>query len=188
MPSGLQGASSLLARVMNRALTVGLDFERGPAAGPTLPAPYSGRPLVRGGVPGASCPLGRCALVYMGECLVAGGSAPKAPSANLGARSSASSATYSLQRVSRWTRARCSPSSSDAGVVRRDSRFTGREATSVASRVRILTAAARRGPGSAAKRRGGTSAPIAPALRVCSRFRSLFVCVCVCARARARMR
>ena len=41
-------------RVMNEALTVGL--------GPS--------PAVRGGMQGASGPLGRCALVYMDDCLV----------------------------------------------------------------------------------------------------------------------
>ena len=49
VPFGLQGASSLLMRVMNQALTVGLGT---PSA-------------IGGGVPGASGPLGRCALVYM---------------------------------------------------------------------------------------------------------------------------
>jgi hypothetical protein len=54
VPFGLQGSSSLLIRVMNEALTVGL--------GPS--------PAVSGGMPGASAPLGRCALVYMDDCLV----------------------------------------------------------------------------------------------------------------------
>ena len=48
----------------------GLDFERGPAAGPTSPAPCPGLPPIHGGVPGASGPLGPCALVYMDDCLV----------------------------------------------------------------------------------------------------------------------
>jgi hypothetical protein len=54
VPFGLQGSSSLLMRVMNEALTVGL--------GPS--------PAVRGGMPGAPGPLGRCALVYMDDCLI----------------------------------------------------------------------------------------------------------------------
>ncbi len=54
VPFGLQGSSSLLLRVMNEALTVGL--------GPSL--------AVRGCMPGASGPLGRCALVYIDDCLV----------------------------------------------------------------------------------------------------------------------
>ncbi len=58
-PFGLQGAASLLMRVMNQALTVGLDFPRRPALG-----------QVHGGVPVASGPLGRCALLYMDDCLV----------------------------------------------------------------------------------------------------------------------
>jgi hypothetical protein len=41
---------------MNQALTVGLDQDATSA--------------IRGGVPGASGPLGRCALVYMDDCLV----------------------------------------------------------------------------------------------------------------------
>ena len=88
VPFGMQGASSLLMRVMNQALTVGLDF-RGdtttapalaaaaadsaadPPLGPCLPAPPRPAPApIHGGVPGASGPLGRCALVYMDDCLV----------------------------------------------------------------------------------------------------------------------
>ena len=76
-PFGLQGSSSLLMRVMNQALTVGLDFPGGQAAGPAGPTAVPERRLSRpglapihGGVPGASGPLGRCALVYMDDCLV----------------------------------------------------------------------------------------------------------------------
>ncbi len=79
--------------VMNQALTVGLDFPGGPkttpgtaaasvvAPGPPatvnsgagLAPPWRPRPApttIHGGVPGASGPLGRCALVYMNDCLV----------------------------------------------------------------------------------------------------------------------
>ena len=69
VPFGLQGASSLLMRVMNQALTVGLDFPGGPTD-PTHRLPQPGRAPVHAGVPGASGPLGRCALVYMDDCLV----------------------------------------------------------------------------------------------------------------------
>ena len=60
-------------RVMNQALTVGLDFPgdapREPGPEPE-PPPRSDRPTLHGGVPGASGPLGRCALAYMDDCLV----------------------------------------------------------------------------------------------------------------------
>ena len=72
VPFGLQGSSSLLMRVMNQALTVGLDFP-GEATGVQPPPDAQGRPGVtpiHGGVPGASGPLGRSALVYMDDCLV----------------------------------------------------------------------------------------------------------------------
>ncbi len=79
------GASSLLMRAMYQALTVGLDFpgDQTPnpetaaaAAIPSGPATAAGwRPqpdlaLIHGGVPGASGPLGRCALVYTDDCLI----------------------------------------------------------------------------------------------------------------------
>ena len=54
---------------MNQALTVGLDFEGVPSPGPTLPAPRPGLPPIHSRVPGASDPLGRCALIYMDDCL-----------------------------------------------------------------------------------------------------------------------
>jgi hypothetical protein len=54
VPAGLQGSSSLLMRVMNEVLTVGL--------GPST--------AVRRGMPGAPAPLGRCALFYMDDCLI----------------------------------------------------------------------------------------------------------------------
>jgi hypothetical protein len=68
VPFGLQGASSLLMRVMNQALTVGLDFPGAGSAPPWRPRPDLAP--IHGGVPGASGPLGRCALVYMDDCLV----------------------------------------------------------------------------------------------------------------------
>ena len=67
VPFGLQGASSLLMRVMNQALTVGLDFPSSPAPTPAIATTAA---PIHGGVPGASGPLGRCALVYMDDCLV----------------------------------------------------------------------------------------------------------------------
>ena len=55
MPFGLQGSSSLLISFMSEALTVG--------SGPST--------AVRGGMPGAPGPRGRCALVYMDYyCLI----------------------------------------------------------------------------------------------------------------------
>ena len=69
VPFGLQGSSSLLMRVMNQALTVGLDFPADQTRFRSLPS-TPGPALVHGGVPGASGPLGRCALVYMDDCLV----------------------------------------------------------------------------------------------------------------------
>jgi hypothetical protein len=78
VPFGLQGASSLLTRVMNQALTVGLDFPGDQTAGPAgqtaIPArclPRPAFPPIHCGVPGASGPLGRCALVYMDRQLFA---------------------------------------------------------------------------------------------------------------------
>ena len=72
-PFDLQGSSSLLMRVMNQALTVGLDFT-GDSVGPGLATsatrPAVNLPPIHGGVPWASGPLGRCALVYMDDCLV----------------------------------------------------------------------------------------------------------------------
>ena len=70
VPFGLQGASSLLMRVMNQALTVGLDFPGGPSSAPSHRTPRHDLASLHGGVPGASGPLGRCALVYMDDCLV----------------------------------------------------------------------------------------------------------------------
>ena len=54
---GLLGASSLLTRVTNQTLTVGLDFAGGPAAGPTSPAPRSGLPPIHGGGLGTPWPV-----------------------------------------------------------------------------------------------------------------------------------
>ena len=69
VPFGLL-ASSLLMRVMKQALTVGLDFPGHGPAGSAHAAPQRGLLQVHGGVSGASGPLGRCALVYMDDCLV----------------------------------------------------------------------------------------------------------------------
>jgi hypothetical protein len=55
-------------RVMNQALTVGLTFPGFGSAPPWRPRPDLAP--IHGGVPGASGPLGRCALVYMDHCLV----------------------------------------------------------------------------------------------------------------------
>ena len=56
-------------RVMNQALTVGLDFQGGTATNPRPPL-RPDLPPIHCQVPGASGPLGRCALVYMDDCLV----------------------------------------------------------------------------------------------------------------------
>ena len=69
VPFGLQG-ESLLIRVMHRALTVGLDFSGGPSTAPSHRTPRQDLASLHGGLPGASGPLGRCALVYMDDCLV----------------------------------------------------------------------------------------------------------------------
>ena len=74
VPFGLQRASSLLMRVMNQALTVELDFPGGPSSAPSYRTPRHDLASHHGGVPGASGPLGRCALVYMDDCLVHSGS------------------------------------------------------------------------------------------------------------------
>ena len=84
VPFGFQGASSLLTRVMNQALTVGLALPGGLSVSPPTGADVAGpgataasllQPKLalapaHGGVPGASGPLGRCALVYIDDCLV----------------------------------------------------------------------------------------------------------------------
>jgi hypothetical protein len=85
VPFGLQGASSLLMLVMNQALTVGLDFPGGPPTTPGTTAAAAVTPRSAAGAgpgaapthsglcrtpPRASVPLGRCALVYMHDCLV----------------------------------------------------------------------------------------------------------------------
>lgn len=75
---GLQGSSSessLLMHVMNQALTLGLDVA-GDSAGPVLDAsssesatrPPDDLPPIHCCVPGASGPLGRCALVNIDDC------------------------------------------------------------------------------------------------------------------------
>ena len=68
VPYGLQGSSSLLMRVMNQALTVGLDFQGDKGSDQVHPRPAG--QIIHAGVPGASGPLGRCALAYMDDCLV----------------------------------------------------------------------------------------------------------------------
>ena len=120
---GLHRGSSLLIRVMNQALIVGLDFPGNGPTGLANAAPRQSLPRIHSGVPGASGPLGRCALVYMDDCLMhlptleqhllddmleicaapgaAGSSTPRAPSACSSCRSAASSATDSLQRACR---------------------------------------------------------------------------------------
>ena len=69
---GLQGSSSLLMRVMNPALTVGLAFPGDSTDAGSQPGPASGSAggPVHGGVPGATGPLHRFALRYMDDCLV----------------------------------------------------------------------------------------------------------------------
>ena len=57
-------------RVMNQALKVGLDYLGENLACGSRPGPPEGPPPIYAGVPGASGPLGRCALVYMDDCLV----------------------------------------------------------------------------------------------------------------------
>ena len=52
VPFGLQGASSLLMRVMNQALTVGLHFPGHGPAGPAHAAPQRGQPPTHDGVAG----------------------------------------------------------------------------------------------------------------------------------------
>jgi hypothetical protein len=69
VPFDLQGASSMMMSVMNQALTIGLDFPGGPIPPPLAAAALVATPI-NGGVSGASGPLGRCALVYMDDCLV----------------------------------------------------------------------------------------------------------------------
>jgi hypothetical protein len=59
VPYGLQGASSLLMRVMNAALTEGAGTSSADGEKPR-----------RLGIPGAAGPLGRCAVVYMDDILV----------------------------------------------------------------------------------------------------------------------
>jgi hypothetical protein len=70
VPFGLQGSSSLLMHVTNQALTVGLDYLGENLACSSRPGPPAGPPPIHAGVPGASGPLGRFALVYMDDCLV----------------------------------------------------------------------------------------------------------------------
>ena len=61
MPFGLQGSSSVLMRVINAAMTLGLH---GPASDPA-PAPPAARP----GVPGAHGPLNRSVVLHMDDLL-----------------------------------------------------------------------------------------------------------------------
>jgi hypothetical protein len=73
VPFGLQGSSSLLMRAMKHALMVGLDYPGDSidnSSRPGVPGPTVGPRTVHAGVPGSSGPLGRCAQVYMDDCLV----------------------------------------------------------------------------------------------------------------------
>ena len=75
VPFGLHGSSSLLMRVMNQALTVGLDFTGNSESAGSVLATSATRPPAdlsptHCGVPWASGPLDRCTLVYMDDCLV----------------------------------------------------------------------------------------------------------------------
>jgi hypothetical protein len=67
---GLQGSSSLLMCGINQALTVGLDYPGDSIDSGSWPGPTVGPRTVHTRVPEASGPLGRCALVYMDDCLV----------------------------------------------------------------------------------------------------------------------
>ena len=61
------------ADACDQALTVGLDFNGDSEAtvlATSATRPPAKLPPIHGGVPGASGPLGRCALVYMDDCLV----------------------------------------------------------------------------------------------------------------------
>jgi hypothetical protein len=73
VPFGLQGSSSLRMRVMNQALTVGLDYPGDGKASGSWPGPTVGPWTVHAGCLGRRAHLAGvagCALVYMDDSLV----------------------------------------------------------------------------------------------------------------------
>jgi hypothetical protein len=115
-------------RVMNQALTIGLDYRGGNLAGGLRPRPPAGPPpdprQSAGGVgpAGSVCPWTivwctrtRWSNTYSTSWRYSRSSAAcscslNAPNASSGGRSSASLGTVFRRKAFRWTRARCSPS------------------------------------------------------------------------------